>query len=727
MKPRRPSARSRARNARPEVGPRVAASARVSLGPHGLRVDGREVPLWSGAMHYFRLERDAWRAALRELAAMGLRIVESYVPWQVHEVGPGNYDFGRVDPRKDLRAFVAMAAEMGLLVHLRPGPHINAEMTYFGLPERIVFDRACQARSPTQGPVVLGFPPRMFPVPSYASRTYLAEVRRWFQAFADEIRDLVFPSGPVVLLQVDNEAAYYFRDGPYEQDYHPDAVEKFRDWTIARHGTLDAAARAHRATYARREDLVPPTRFDVDDDVELAVDESLRSDLTFSKGPSAHLERLALHLDWAAFREELVRSALCEMRDMLREEGLGGVPMTHNLPLGELSSPTSLPELEGVLDVVGLDYYHARREHRVVKRRTLYLAGSSRLPFAPEMGVGAPPWFTPLSHEDSLYTAMVALAYGLRGMNLYMAVDRDRWYGAPVDAWGSPRLEAASWKRLIAALDEVEHHRLRRKADVAILLPREYLRLSRATHVLGPITPVTLEAIGMSPVEGSSESSFGLAGPIQVLWWKFVARFLDALGERGIPHVLLDGDVAQERLAAFRVLVVPSFEIASARRWSAIVRHAGEGGCVVYGPALPRFDETATEIVFETPPNALRVLVDRDEDARAAVDALLALHPEIALEWKVEPASLEITVHESEAGPRALFLINPTRAPLRARIAPPRSVDAPVALEDLWTSERFDGDAGDAGIEVPVAATSVRMFRVLRGGVQREGDEGARR
>ena len=38
------------------------------------------------------------------------------------------------------------------------------------------------------------------------------------------------PDGPIVMVQVDNEGALYFRDGAYDQDYHPDSVQLFRDY-----------------------------------------------------------------------------------------------------------------------------------------------------------------------------------------------------------------------------------------------------------------------------------------------------------------------------------------------------------------------------------------------------------------------------------------------------------------------------------------------------------------
>src|SRR3984957_3282081 len=104
--------------------PRAAASApalpadaevRVRLHPHGLNLgDGQVLPLWAGAMHYWRHPRGEWRAGLEAMRAMGLRVVDTYVPWAVHEKGPGEYDFGADTPRLDVAGFLELAHELGL-------------------------------------------------------------------------------------------------------------------------------------------------------------------------------------------------------------------------------------------------------------------------------------------------------------------------------------------------------------------------------------------------------------------------------------------------------------------------------------------------------------------------------------------------------------------------------------------------------------------------------------
>src|SRR5258708_9040007 len=128
---------------------------RVRLCPAGLDLGSGEVlPLWAGAMHYWRHPAHEWRAGLEAMRAMGLRLLDTYVPWGVHETGPGAFDFGTRDPRLDVASFLRIAHEVGLRCVLRPGPHINAELTFFWVPERIVWNAECQARAPGGHPAV---------------------------------------------------------------------------------------------------------------------------------------------------------------------------------------------------------------------------------------------------------------------------------------------------------------------------------------------------------------------------------------------------------------------------------------------------------------------------------------------------------------------------------------------------------------------------------------------
>ncbi|MGC4094277.1 MAG: beta-galactosidase [Polyangiaceae bacterium] len=197
---------------------------RARLCRAGITLGERTLPLLAGSVHYFRLDPADWRPALEALQELGLGIVDTYIPWGVHELSAGVYDFGERDPKLDIVSFLRLAGELGLVAFVRPGPHINAELTHFGIPERIIWDPECQARSARGRAVVLPVPPLAFPVPSYASKKFMSEAAHWLAAIGERLAPLCYPHGPIVLCQVDNEGAMYFRDGVYDQDYHPDSI-----------------------------------------------------------------------------------------------------------------------------------------------------------------------------------------------------------------------------------------------------------------------------------------------------------------------------------------------------------------------------------------------------------------------------------------------------------------------------------------------------------------------
>ncbi|MGB0680038.1 MAG: beta-galactosidase, partial [Polyangiales bacterium] len=540
-----------------------------------------------------------------------------------------------------------------------------------------------QARSPRQNPVILGFPPQMFPVPSYASDAFMQETERWYAAVGEVIAPALYPSGPVVLLQVDNEAAYYFRNGPYDQDYHPDALRQWSVFLLERYRSLTALNEAYGTSYARFEQVQAPRHFT-------------------GQGP----RDLVIHLDWAAFQEALLGRAIARMRVAMEEAGMHSVPMVHNVPLGDGGLPLNVPALSEVVDVVGFDYYHPAREYKVIKRRTLYLAGTTDYAFAPELGIGAPPWFTPLSNRDSLFCAQTACAFGLRGFNLYMAVDRDRWYGAPIDAQGNPRVEAGLWKQWLTALQEHGFHQLERRVEVALMVPREYARLSRATHLLGPISPSTLEAIGGTPVDACREDDLGFPGPIQVLWWRMLDKIASALSEASIPYVFIDSAADLSRYAGIRLVFTPTFEFVDVERWQQLVQLGGRGVQIVYGPAQPTLDGSMRRRPFEMPQGARQVQLDTPADARALVRGLqssLGLDPGFCC----EPRFVEVAVHEDAQGPRLLFVINPSDRLVKTELRVP----TPMWMRDVFSHEPFVAEQ-DRRCLLPMSAHSCRMLVV---------------
>jgi beta-galactosidase len=689
----------------------------VHLVPGGLRIGDEIVPLTAGSVHYWRLDPRDWRACLTATRDMGLRLVDTYVPWGVHEIAPGQLELGRGDPRRDLGAFLRLAHELGLYAIVRPGPHINAELTYFGIPERVVWDPSCQARSPRRHPVMLPMLPFAFPVPSYASEAFHDETARYFRLLAPTLRPLLYPDGPVVLLQIDNEGALYFRDGAYDQDYHPDAVSLYRAFLRTKYETLErlqavyppgrasgqASAGAEPAEgppdelFASFANLQPPTHFD-------------------AKTPAD----LARHLDWCEFHEHLLETAFERFARALVNAGIDGLPTTHNLPPGQEATPLNAARVTRSVDLVGLDYYQvASPESRsIIARRTTELSVRTEalgLPaFACEMGAGFPPFFPPIQERDSAFIALTALAYGLRGFNVYMAVERDRWIGAPIDPHGRPRPFAVFWRKLCAALDRTSFFTLTRRTPVRLVTPRTERRLARVMHAFGPITGAFFSVAGKGARESVSEQDLGLGYPLGIESDSFTRTFEAALEARGVPFACVGGEDRDVSLDGARWIICATSGGLNPSLFQRLVEMAAAGARVTLGPREPAFDGAYRPLAEPLDLALLRGRGPHDDvpvllhDDPAAADAAVSRAiTDLGLPtWACDPDGIFATVHEDAAGrERVVFLVNPGEGDVVAHVhvgvASVRAVDV---LDDTVL------DVKRGALEVRMTPRTVRML-----------------
>lgn len=705
----------------------------VRLVPGGLEIGGHVVPLYAAAIHYFRLDPADWHRCLAASKDMGCRLVDVYIPWQVHEIRPGVLDFGERDPRRDVAGFLKMAADLGLYAIVRPGPHINAEMTYFGLPERIVWDPKCQARSPRQNPVLLPMLPLSFPVPSYASDSFFDEVARYFFALGPVLSPLLYPDGPIVMVQVDNEGAFYFRDGLYDQDYHPDAVSQYRAFLRDKYKTVEALPPAYLRALARSTPKEAPAQPKGSPSQPPAPDEpdtletraAMPAELRFAsldppvRFDAENVDDLVLHLDWAEAHEAMLTAAFSRFRGALEDAGIRGIPTMHNLPPGEDATPLSAAIVSRAVELVGLDYYYQAGApgRSIIARRTGELAAfcemSGTPPYACEMGAGFPPFFPPLDERDSETTILTALAYGLRGMNLYMAVERDRWIGAPIDRRGRPRPFAAFFRRLFDALDKVAFHTLRRRAPVRVVLPRLERRLARALHVFGPVPGMAFSVSNTGARERCLEDDLGGQGPHAVLVDTFVRAFEQALDARGVPFAQVEALGADVPLGDARWVVCATSGGLFPGLFDRLATAQAGGAAITFGPVRPDLDGSMRPLATPFPWEAFReaggdvpLFVD---EAPASIDNAVARAVEaLGLPtFACDPHGLLATVHEDDAGlPRVLFLLNPTDNDVVGRVSVPGA--AISEAHDLLGDERIPVIHG--AVEARIEPKTTRML-----------------
>ena len=156
-------------------------------------LDSKPFTILSGAIHYFRVHPSDWHHSLYNLKAMGFNTVETYVPWNLHEPHPGEFDFSG---GLDLACFLDEAAELGLWAIVRPSPFICAEWEFGGLPAWLLADRSMRPRS--------------------RDPKFLARVASYYDALMPIlVPRQVMRGGNVIMMQVENEYGSYCEDKEY--------------------------------------------------------------------------------------------------------------------------------------------------------------------------------------------------------------------------------------------------------------------------------------------------------------------------------------------------------------------------------------------------------------------------------------------------------------------------------------------------------------------------------
>jgi Glycosyl hydrolases family 35 len=251
--------------------------------PAGLGYPGfTNAPVFGAELQYFRMSPSAIPARLALCNQANYGVIQTYVPWNVHEYTQGRYDWrgethpilpddhfdeyqledpiseyeaGGIDGRfgisanTNLTQYMEMVRDFGFKMVLRPGPFISDEWANGGLPYWLLFegDPSMFELGPDGSALSPGFPfsPPLstvtggstlyyFSSPSYASPMYMGAVQTWLTAFTEFLRDgkwLTTQGGPVAAVQVDDESCFFYRFGPFEVDYNPAMLARWDEYS----------------------------------------------------------------------------------------------------------------------------------------------------------------------------------------------------------------------------------------------------------------------------------------------------------------------------------------------------------------------------------------------------------------------------------------------------------------------------------------------------------------
>ena len=155
-------------------------------------LDGKEIDIYSGSIHYFRVHPAQWEDRLLKLKACGFNAVETYIAWNLHEPQKGKFDFSGIC---DIEKFLRLSQKIGLWAIVRPGPYICAEWDGGGLPCWLL-SNGCALRC--------------------SDEKYLSHVKEYFKILLPKLKKHLYGhGGNVIALQIENEYGSYGNDKEY--------------------------------------------------------------------------------------------------------------------------------------------------------------------------------------------------------------------------------------------------------------------------------------------------------------------------------------------------------------------------------------------------------------------------------------------------------------------------------------------------------------------------------
>ena len=508
---------------------------------------------FSAEMHYFRVEKRYWSICFERIKKAGFKIISTYIPWNLHEPKPGEFDFrGYTGPQKDLIVFLELSREFGFKVILKPGPWIKAEWSDGGLPKYLFFDEAIVARdnqgelvSANNGPGIADSYQ-----PSYLHPKYLGHVKRYLGGLVDVIQNYIFPKGPVFIIQIDDELSFGGNLEPLAADYNNLTItENYHPFLEGKYQNPRNVPAGYGKRMRHFSGIEPPLSIEV-------------------KKP----EDLVRYFDWIEFKGSLLADYVESIRERLEALGAGcffsvNIPWTDDFGL-----PLNIDSLLGEKTILGMpvpdpsDYCRLGRNIRYLNSKTGFCWTPNLYGGAPTDGDGSPEErafaVSPRYHR---YLIISALAAGLKGMNHYMFVGRDHWRGSPLGSDGTVNENYDTVRKINTALEHIGINTAKPVSRIGVAYHKPYL----IQHHLGikEQFPYVLDLVPQS---------------LNPLGQDFMNLKFD--------YSVVDVD-SENSLNEKDVYFIPTAEYMAEAAQNNIVKAIKKGKCVVLFGLMPKFNE----------------------------------------------------------------------------------------------------------------------------------------
>lgn len=427
--------------------------------------DGRRVPVWAGEFHYFRNERKYWPRILKNMKDAGLTVATSFVQPNYHEYAPGKFDFeGRTAPERDLPHLLELAKEIGIWIHLRLGPACcewrESGGSSFGTPWRDISNAFWDAVAPYQadrgGSLLLYQVHNEWVHPLGIYYIILPAISGFDGFTAPAVQQWLELIGP---------NPHYTASGySFSMNYLPEYLASlYPDIS-----SMNSAWQSDYTSFDAVKDEFAAAGVSTLHGYILRCKEILR-DLSY---PGASPRKALDLLNWANFYKA---APLAKEVEHTRERT--SLPVLHNWAMGDEREWCKMTGL----DLCGYDVYAPISVDIWAWSKYTYDMQTSPFPFSNEFMCGTIEryeWGGQGFYTDNI-ARMLTLSYlmgGMKGVNLYMFVERDNWLQCPLDERGGKRLVYYAISSLVRALLRNNWHEAKMTRDLGVLKCTDYHR-----------------------------------------------------------------------------------------------------------------------------------------------------------------------------------------------------------------------------------------------------------
>lgn len=512
---------------------------------------------FSVEMHYFRVDKRYWSVCFERIKRAGFRIISTSVPWNLHQDKTKDIDFnGFQDSRKDLIVFLELAREFGFKVILRPGPWIAGQWKNGGIPDFVLDDTSLLALDAEGNRISLD---EMSEVPggklvSYMHPHFQHFLKNYFKNLIETTKNYIHPRGPVFLVEFDFETSFCRRTGPASADYNEYIIDTvYPTYLETRYVEIKELNSLYREKNKSFADVEPPRDFS-----------------------SVDLRGMPKVFDWFRFKEWYLSEFLTGLEVLFKSYTV--MPLFFRslyfsperpLPAFALSTEDDGEHLMGASAFPEGTAFDLMQKARYMRTMTDFAWSPSFISGSTTTNRKESEIMFPITDGRRRFFVAAGLAGGFKGINHYMFINRDHWYGAPVDEDGTIGTGFDTIKRLNIAIPQMEVNLLESENLLAAAFYRPYQWMSSLpnTDKLGFMKRLLDETFN------------GVCRDFGRL------RFDHGVGDIEVP----------ERLEKFKTVFIPVAEVMSAKAQEAIIGLAEKGINVILSGLLPKYDETGRD------------------------------------------------------------------------------------------------------------------------------------